>query len=206
MILTQEIRDLVLKWGLRDSVIEKDYVLGWLLWGIASVSELNNYWAFKGGTSLKKCYIDTWRFSEDLDFTVLPGGPTNPKTIEPLIVEVLERVGAASGIDFSIAKPVFKYSEKYIYTEGRIYYRGPLRARRPARVKLDISGLEETVCSTVLRNISHTYSDVFPNKSQIRCYSFEEIFAEMMCQHFFGHFSLKILHPFKFHGRQIIVC
>lgn len=30
---------------------------------------------FKGGTCLKKCYIETYRFSEDLDFTVLPGGP-----------------------------------------------------------------------------------------------------------------------------------
>ncbi len=35
-------------------------------------------WVFKGGTCLKKCYIETYRFSEDLDFTVLPGGPFRP--------------------------------------------------------------------------------------------------------------------------------
>ena len=29
-----------------------------------------NSWVFKGGTCLKKCYFETYRFSEDLDFTL----------------------------------------------------------------------------------------------------------------------------------------
>jgi len=53
MIPTQEIRNLETKWGLRDHVIEKDYVIGWLLWGIANTPLLNDYWTFKGGTPLK---------------------------------------------------------------------------------------------------------------------------------------------------------
>jgi len=28
---------------------------------------------FKGGTALKKCYFGKYRFSENLDFTALPG-------------------------------------------------------------------------------------------------------------------------------------
>ena len=28
-------------------------------------------WAFKGGTCLKKCFFEPFRFSEDLDFTVV---------------------------------------------------------------------------------------------------------------------------------------
>ncbi len=31
-------------------------------------------WVFKGGTCLSKCYFETYRFSEDLDFTVIGGG------------------------------------------------------------------------------------------------------------------------------------
>lgn len=27
-------------------------------------------WVFKGGTCLKKCYFETYHFSEDLDFTL----------------------------------------------------------------------------------------------------------------------------------------
>lgn len=56
--------------GLRPDVVEKDYVLGWLLAGISAHPSLGNTWVFKGGTCLKKCYFETYRFSEDLDFTV----------------------------------------------------------------------------------------------------------------------------------------
>ena len=56
--------------GLTPRVVEKDYVLGWVLAGIARDDELSRAWLFKGGTCLKKCFFETYRFSEDLDFTV----------------------------------------------------------------------------------------------------------------------------------------
>ena len=77
----------------------------------SSLSTSSRQW-LKGGTSLKKCYIETWRFSEDLDFTVIPGGPDKPETIEPIIKRILERVHEESGIDFSIKPPTFKYFDK----------------------------------------------------------------------------------------------
>ena len=54
---------------LRHSTLEKDYVLGWILMGIAKNPKTRNSWIFKGGTCLKKCFFDEYRFSEDLDFT-----------------------------------------------------------------------------------------------------------------------------------------
>lgn len=46
-------------------IVEKDYVLGWLLYGLKEFDEL----AFKGGTALSKIYFpEVWRLSEDLDF------------------------------------------------------------------------------------------------------------------------------------------
>jgi len=180
MIIHQEIKNLVTEWGLREGIIEKDYVIGWVLWGIGSDPELGAYWAFKGGTSLKKCYIETWRFSEDLDFTVMPGEPYKPEDIEPLVKRVLERVYDESGIDFSVKPSIFKYADKFLYTEGSIYYRGPRNARTPARIKLDISGAEKIIRPTILRDISHPYSDSLPAPAQVRCYAFEEIFAEKL--------------------------
>lgn len=61
--------DLAREFGLAAQVIEKDYMLGWLLAGISANPEIGNTWVFKGGTCLKKCYFETYRFSEDLDFT-----------------------------------------------------------------------------------------------------------------------------------------
>lgn len=180
MITNQEVKNLVTEWGLRDNVIEKDYVLGWVLWGIGSDPDLNACWAFKGGTSLKKCFIETWRFSEDLDFTVAPGGYFKPEDIEPLIKRILERVHDESGIDFSVKPPLFKFADKYQYTEGRIYYRGPRNASQAASIKLDISGLEKIIQPTILRKIAHPYSDQLPQSATIRCYAFEEIFAEKL--------------------------
>jgi predicted nucleotidyltransferase component of viral defense system len=40
--------------GLLPHVVEKDYVLGWLLAGIFNYSALADTWVFKGGTCLKK--------------------------------------------------------------------------------------------------------------------------------------------------------
>ena len=178
MISHLEITNLVTEWGLREAVIEKDYVIGWLLWGLGSDPDIKNSWAFKGGTALKKCYIETWRFSEDLDFTILPGGPVTPNDLEPIIKRVLEKVHDESGIDFSVSPPKFKYFDRFNSTQGSIYYRGPRNAPSAARIKLDLSGVEKVVRPTIFRGISHGYSDALPNPAQVRCYAFEEVFAE----------------------------
>jgi predicted nucleotidyltransferase component of viral defense system len=71
MISRQEILDFSRELGLRPDIVEKDYMLGWLLAGISGNEKLRDGWIFKGGTCLKKCYFETYRFSEDLDFTII---------------------------------------------------------------------------------------------------------------------------------------
>ena len=177
MINQTEIQDLVREWGLADSVVEKDYVIGWVLWGIGSEPELQDTWVFKGGTCLKKCYIETYRFSEDLDFTVIDDGPLKPEDLDPIFAGLLDRVGQESGIDFGQRSPLFKKRGQWPSTEGRIYYRGP-RGAQVQRIKLDLLAAEEVVRPTVYRDIAHAYSDAMPSSNGVRCYSFEEVFAE----------------------------
>src|SRR5213593_1346417 len=62
--------------GLPWEVLERDYLLSWILAGITQVEILRNSLVFKGGTALKKCYFGDYRFSEDLDFTGVGGVPT----------------------------------------------------------------------------------------------------------------------------------
>jgi predicted nucleotidyltransferase component of viral defense system len=45
------------EFGLRPDIVEKDYVLGWLLAAISNHNELASMWVFKGGTCLKKCFF-----------------------------------------------------------------------------------------------------------------------------------------------------
>ena len=66
MIDKREILDEADVLGLNPHVVEKDYVLGWLLWAVGSHDKISESWVFKGGTCLKKCFFETYRFSEDL--------------------------------------------------------------------------------------------------------------------------------------------
>ena len=97
MITRADIVERASEWGLSEQTIEKDYVLSWLLWGLGRDPVLRDQWIFKGGTCLKKCYIETYRFSEDLDFSVLPGGPFRPDDVKEHLARVLEDVSLGIG-------------------------------------------------------------------------------------------------------------
>lgn len=180
MITRADLNQRVREWGLREDVVEKDYVLGWVLWGIGSDRLLSTKWVFKGGTCLKKCYIETYRFSEDLDFSILPQGPLLPDDLAPIIERILRLVTAESGIDFSDRPPNFRIRASGQSVEGRIYYRGPRNTPGAASIKLDLTGNELVVRPTVLREVAHPYPDGLPTPATVRCYSFEELFAEKL--------------------------
>jgi predicted nucleotidyltransferase component of viral defense system len=55
MIDKREILETASALRLLPHVVEKDYVLGWLLAGINAHPALATSWVFKGGTCLKKC-------------------------------------------------------------------------------------------------------------------------------------------------------
>ncbi len=81
MITNKNIRIIANKLGKPIEIIERDYVLDCLLYGIYHKdSKLRDLLIFKGGTSLRKVFFtNLWRFSEDLDFTLMPN--TEPKFV-----------------------------------------------------------------------------------------------------------------------------
>ncbi len=168
--------------GLFPTTVEKDYALGWVLFGIAGHDTLGS-WVFKGGTCLKKCYFDTYRFSEDLDFTVRDGGVYSTAEIEAAIKEVCDWVAGESGIEFPAERLVV---EELTNPRGkktfqaRISFVGPLRmpANQIQRIKFDISNDEVLVDSPEERFVFHPYSDTLPDISPISCYTLNEILAE----------------------------
>ena len=177
MINQRDLRARVAEWALRDDVVEKDYVLGWVLAGIGTEPALRDGWVFKGGTCLKKCYLETFRFSEDLDFTVLPGGPLDSQAVLERLGLMLHRIGQESGIEFAVREPLIKVRPNGSL-EVRIYYLGPRQARTPASVRLDLTRHEVVARPPVMRPIQHLYPDELPEPATVRCYSLEEVFAE----------------------------
>ena len=142
------------EFGLRPDIIEKDYVLGWLLAGIFNHTALKMTWVFKGGTCLKKCFFETYRFSEDLDFTVTDSEHIREEFLKNAFAEIAAWVYDQCGIEIpkdTIRFEVYENPRGRHSVEGRIEYRGPLQQRGSLpRVKLDITDDEALVLEPIV--------------------------------------------------------
>lgn len=170
------------EFGLRPDIIEKDYVLGWLLAGIFNHSALKMTWVFKGGTCLKKCFFETYRFSEDLDFTVIDPEHIREAFLKNAFAEIAVWVYDQCGIEIpkdTIRFEVYENPRGRHSVEGRIEYRGPMQQRGSLpRIKLDITDDEALVLEPIVCKVHHPYTDSPSEGIQARCYAYEELFAE----------------------------
>lgn len=82
--------------------MENYYALGWALAGIYAHDELKDTWIFKGGTCLKKCFFETYRFSEDLDFTLTEPEHLDIGFLERVFGEISEWIYDAAGLEFPV--------------------------------------------------------------------------------------------------------
>ncbi len=181
MIDRQELAELARELSLSLTVVEKDYVLGWLLAGISANETLAKHWIFKGGTCLKKCYFETYRFSEDLDFTITEEAQLDEGFLLAAFRDISAWIYEESGIEIPADQIRFKIADipGGKYAEGRVYYVGPLQQRRNlARIKFDLTSKEKLVLAPEEREVHHPYSDRPETGIHILSYCFEEVFAE----------------------------
>jgi len=173
--------------GLRllPNVVEKDYVLGWVLAGINAHPELTDAWVFKGGTCLKKCYFETYRFSEDLDFTLQEERHLEEAFLRRTLGEVVAWVADHSGLLIPAEQLGFDFYQNprgRLSCQGRIGYRGPVSPASAAggwpKIKLDLTADERLVLAPVRREVFHPYSDRPEGGLWINCYAYEEAFGE----------------------------
>jgi len=71
MIPLAELNRVSAEVGIDVATVERDYAISWLLYGVFDQKTLADAFVFKGGTALRKCYFSNYRFSQDLDFTLL---------------------------------------------------------------------------------------------------------------------------------------
>jgi len=118
----------------RDNVpaitVERDYVLAHVIAGVATL-EIDNGLVFKGGTALRLCHINDYRYSADLDFSLVSGSIEDGYEA---ITHVLARTGGSvQGLHLTDDEP------------PRIAYVGPLGRERT--LKLDLAD-DELVLTT----------------------------------------------------------
>lgn len=180
MIRKQDILDRAAEWQLRPEVVEKDYVLGWLLAALAA-EPIRNTWIFKGGTSIKKCFFETYRFSEDLDFSLLPDAVYAGEAIREALVSLTRTAAELSGIQFPAERIEVRSrrnKQGQATFEARIAYSGPLNYPGPPRVLFDITQHERVLENPTHRPIFHPYPDPLPESATVATYSFNELLSE----------------------------
>ena len=175
MIKPGEIQKKANQVGVRDQQIEKDYILSWILWGVANHEQLSKILVFKGGTVLKKVYFEDYRFSEDLDFTLLNNEITNEQIFD-WFKESFEEIKEESNIPLEII-------DDNEHEDGGINfyigYVGPLGGfGNNKKVKVDISRSEKLEFEPVVKNAFVDYSDLEDYK--LVCYPLEELLVEKL--------------------------
>jgi predicted nucleotidyltransferase component of viral defense system len=167
--------------GLPWEVLERDYLLSWLLAGIQEVDSLRETLVFKGGTALKKCYFGDYRFSEDLDFSGREGVPTG---------EVMERAvrDACSAAERLLNEYVDaeltceRYTEKEPHPGGQeaftIRARFPWHKQPTTRVIIESAVDEKILKPSVRRSVIHEYGEAL--QASVDVYALEEVVAEKL--------------------------
>jgi predicted nucleotidyltransferase component of viral defense system len=168
-------------WQLDPGVVEKDYVLGWLLAGVAFHRATADAWVCKGGTCLKKCVLETWRFSEDLDFTLRPAAAYDVDSIEQILVEITAHVTGLCGIGFPRAeirvKPKRDKAGNPTF-EGSVGYVGPMAIPGPPKIRFDLTQHEPVLRPTDARKVFHPFPDALPEGTRVTGYSTWELVVE----------------------------
>jgi predicted nucleotidyltransferase component of viral defense system len=175
MIKPGEIQQKARENGVRDQQIEKDYVLSWILKGISLNKHLSKTIVLKGGTVLKKFYFKDYRYSEDLDFTLLDDSITNEQIFE-WFKQTFKFVREEANIPLEI-------NDNNEHEDGGINfyisYTGPLGGQRSSKkIKVDISRSEKMEFKPVNKKAFKVYTDVV--EFQLLCYSLEEVLIEKM--------------------------
>jgi len=175
MIKPSEIQNKARAVVVRDQQIEKDYILSWILQGVAENENLAKALVFNGGTVLKKAYFKDYRFSEDLDFSLINEVITNDQIFQ-WFEKTFEYIREEANIPLEII-------DNNEHEDGGINfyisYIGPLGGQgNNKRVKVDISRSEKLVFAPVWQNMILNYTDQEEHK--LLCYPLEEVLVEKL--------------------------
>lgn len=175
-LLRKQIKDVRDSTGLGWGIIEQDYVLSCVLYGISKIEKLKSTLVFKGGTALKKCYFGNYRFSQDLDFSVQGEYPRGKELLEAitdsckLITQILDNV------EFKCKK----YPEQDMHPEEQeafvIQAKLPWQRDYITSVKVEITTRELLLLEPADKAVIHSYSEEINTK--ILTYKLEEIIVE----------------------------
>jgi hypothetical protein len=176
MITTAELHRVAEEEGLRFDQTEKDYVILWVLSGLIHSGMTQHGWVFKGGTCLRHCYHEGYRFSEDIDFSCEPGGDNLDASLK-LLQNAVDRVQSESGIILSVREALTIPGDFQIEIPVE-YSRGGARRQGLPQIKIHLTFDEPILDKPFVHVIKSRYTDLSPFK--VHSYTKKEIVVEKL--------------------------
>lgn len=147
--------------GVPARTVERDYVMAHIIAGLAALGDGHGM-IFKGGTALRLCFFQDYRYSADLDFSMIEGTKAaGYDIIEAALREASEVIDTLYLTDRSPAK---------------VAYLGPLGRERS--LKLDIAD-DELVIDTEAQTLLPRWNDL-PTDAFVSVYTLNEIAGEKL--------------------------
>lgn len=165
--------------------VEKDYVFGWLLFGLFTASNLRAAIFLKGGNALRKGYFEQTRFSSDLDLGI--PYDINQELLLDEINKICDFIHEKAGVRF--IKEDNRIEEKFTASEVplpdlkvfevRVYFKDFYGQGDHIRLKIamDVTRFDKVLLPIQLVKLIHPYSDADQISCTIRCMKLEEIIA-----------------------------
>lgn len=150
--------------GVSAPVVERDYVLTHVAQALAQLEPAAAL-VFKGGTALRLCFYKDYRYSADLDFSLVDLSAADAVA---LLRRALERCAEAIGLP-QLALPDAD--------PPLIRYVGPLGGER--EIKLDLAD-DELVLEMTDSALIRRYSDQLQERAALPTYTLEEIAGEKL--------------------------
>jgi predicted nucleotidyltransferase component of viral defense system len=166
--------------GLDPEVVERDYVMSWILAGIASVRSLKETLVLNGGAALRKSYFPGHRFTEEVEFTAVgavPAGPALDQAILEATSNVVRMLTPYTSVQIHCEPGARRASREENKKAFEITARFPWQKEAPpvvARITMDEVLL--TPCAS--RPIRHDYGETI--ELQVLVCSLDEIVAEKL--------------------------
>lgn len=185
MIDKKEIESRAKEFEIHPSNVERDYVFGWLLFGIFTISDLRETIFLKGGNALRKGYFENTRFSNDLDFGI-PGDVRQDYLLNE-INKVCDFIQERAHVVF--VREDNRIEEKFPAAdtplpglrvwELRIYFKDFYGKADHIRIKIsmDVTRFDKVLLPIQNVELIHPYSDAAELACKIRCMKLEEIIA-----------------------------
>jgi len=158
-----------------------DWTAGYLLAGIAGQPDLGQRLVFKGGTAIKKCYRADWRYSLDLDFSVL-----EPQGCEELLDAVRDACTRATALAAPVGQLAFsctllRQREEHPGGQCSMSIEATLPWGERIPLKLEVTQDEPLLLDVQRRPILHPRYAPEPEQFEaIAVYDINEIAAEKL--------------------------